>query len=324
MIDYTRLYAALAQRGLQAWLDRLPEQLTKTRTLSRHGDFNKWQAVLHLLPRIKASSIDLTADSVRIGGDGDCDEAMRQDIERALRQLHPWRKGPYTVHGIQIDSEWRSDLKWRRLRDYIQPLTGRTVLDVGSGNGYHCWRMSGAGADLVIGIDPTALSIVQFNAIRHFSGEPPVYVLPLGIEDMPPGLGAFDSVFSMGVLYHRRSPIDHLLELRGLLRSGGELILETLVIDGALGQVLVPEDRYAQMPNVWFIPSCPTLMAWMKRCAYRNVRLIDSVRTLPEEQRSTDWMSFQSLTDFLDPENPELTREGLPAPRRAILLAHAP
>ena len=56
----------------------------------------------------------------------------------------------------------------------------------------------------------------------------------------------------MGVLYHRRSPIDHLLELKGCLQTGGELVLETLVIDGGLGEVLVPENRYAKMRNVWF------------------------------------------------------------------------
>jgi tRNA (mo5U34)-methyltransferase len=35
-------------------------------------------------------------------------------------------------------------------------------------------------------------------------------------------------------------------------------------------------------------------------------------------------MRFQSLPDFLDPNNPELTLEGLPAPRRAIFLAESP
>ena len=133
------------------------------------------------------------------------------------------------------------------------------MLDVGCGNGYHCWRMLGAGARAVIGIDPTLLSVMQFQAIQRLTGNANIFVLPLGIEDMPYGLKAFDTVFSMGVLYHRRSPIDHLLELRDSLRPGGELVLETLVIDGKLGDTLVPQQRYAKMRNVWFIPSCETL-----------------------------------------------------------------
>ena len=95
------------------------------------------------------------------------------------------------------------------------------------------------------------------------------------------------------------------------------------MIDAPPGQVLVPEDRYARMRNVWFIPSCLTLESWLKRCGYHNIRVIDVGRTMVSEQRSTEWMRFQSLADSLAPGNPELTVEGLPAPRRAIFLAQA-
>jgi len=141
---------------------------------------------------------------------------------------------------------------------------------------------------------------------------------------LPADLQSFDTVFSMGVFYHRRSPMDHLSELRGHLRNGGELVLETLVIDGPNGQVLVPENRYAKMRNVWFIPSCLTLESWLKRCTFKNIRLIDVTRTTTDEQRRTDWMHHDSLTDQLNPQNPALTAEGLPAPQRAIFLAEAP
>jgi tRNA (mo5U34)-methyltransferase len=319
---YSGLFSASGWPQLRTWLGRLPNQLETAFGSERHGDWPVWQAALDGLPRIEASEVDLNVDAIFIGGE--CGEEQRNRIENLLRRLHPWRKGPYTIHGIHIDTEWRSDLKWRRLKDYIQPLAGRTVLDVGCGNGYHAWRMVGCGAELVIGIDPTLLSVAQFMAVKHFAGDFPVYVLPLGIEDVPPNLRVFDTVFSMGVLYHRRSPFDHLLELKGCLRSGGELVLETLVIEGDRGKVLVPEDRYAQMRNVWFIPSCSTLLSWLRRCGYRKVRVVDVTKTTTEEQRSTDWMRFQSLSDFLDPGNPQLTIEGLPAPVRAVFIAESP
>ncbi|WP_414675488.1 tRNA 5-methoxyuridine(34)/uridine 5-oxyacetic acid(34) synthase CmoB [Methylocaldum sp.] len=320
--DYSGLFSESRRPELRPWLQRLPTQLGAAFGSERHGDWPVWQATLDSLPGIKASEVDLDADSILIGGG--CGEDERGRIETLLRRLHPWRKGPYTIHGIHIDTEWRSNLKWHRLENHIQPLDGRTVLDVGCGNGYHAWRMIGCGAGLVIGIDPTLLSVAQFLAVKHFAGDFPVYVLPLGIEDILPNLRAFDTVFSMGVLYHRRSPFDHLLELKGCLRSGGELVLETLVIEGESGRTLVPEDRYARMRNVWFIPSCPTLLSWLKRCGYRNGRVVDVTRTTTNEQRSTDWMRFQSLPDFLDPVNPELTVEGLPAPVRAVFIAESP
>jgi tRNA (mo5U34)-methyltransferase len=185
--------------------------------------------------------------------------------------------------------------------------------------------MLGAGAKRVVGIDPMLLNVMQFQLIKQFyDNNAPIDLLPLGIEAIPANLHCFDSVFSMGVLYHRRSPIDHLFELRDCLKSGGELILETLVIDGELGDTLLPVDRYAQMRNVWFLPSCNTLISWLNRCGFKNTRVVDITTTTTQEQRTTDWMRFHSLKDFLNAENPTLTCEGLPAPKRAIIIANAP
>jgi tRNA (mo5U34)-methyltransferase len=210
---------------------------------------------------------------------------------------------------------------------HISPLDDRLVLDVGCGNGYHCWRMAEAGARRVVGIDPTALFLAQFLAVRRLMQPMAarlverVWMLPLGIEAMPSALGRFDTVFSMGVLYHRRSPIDHLLELRGALRPGGQLVLETLVVDGDASRTLVPEGRYAKMRNVWFIPSTAMLENWLRRCGYRDIRTVDVTPTTIAEQRSTEWMTFESLADFLDPADTRLTIEGHPAPQRAVLVA---
>lgn len=307
---------------LAEWERQWPAFVERACAADRHGDFPRWQAVVDALPAIPPERVELNAARVTIAGA--CDPARRAEIETLLRRLHPWRKGPFDVHGVVIDSEWRSDLKWARLAPYIAPLAGRRVLDVGCGNGYYLWRMLGQGARWVLGIDPTLLFVMQFRAISRFAGEHPLEILPCGIEDLPPKLGAFDTVFSMGVLYHRRSPLDHLLELKDCLQPGGELVLETLVVDGEEGHVLVPEDRYARMRNVWFIPAPATLETWLKRCGYRDIRLVDVSRTTSDEQRATDWMRFQSLADFLDPADPEKTCEGYPAPTRAIFVAEVP
>ncbi|WP_432744008.1 tRNA 5-methoxyuridine(34)/uridine 5-oxyacetic acid(34) synthase CmoB [Methylobacter sp. G7] len=334
MIDYQPLYDALIDAKAEAWAKMLPQQLEQGLDQSKHGDLAQWQALVDSVPHIPTAHRVLDADAVQIGrsdelpdeycgGDFSRPGRLKSPLQSQLKALRPWRKGPYNLFGIDIDTEWRSDWKWDRLKDHIAPLEHRLVLDVGCGNGYHCWRMLGAGAKMVVGIDPMLLNVMQFHLVRKLYGEAPVYVLPLGIEDLPYGLKAFDTVFSMGVLYHRRSPIDHLLELRDCLKSGGELVLETLVIDGGLGEVLLPEDRYARMRNVWFLPSCDTLISWLKRCGFKNIRLVDVTVTSIEEQRTTEWMTFHSLKDFLDAETPQLTSEGLPAPKRAIVIANS-
>lgn len=324
MIDYTNLYAQMAETPLLSWLDRLPDQVAAALADSQHGRLPEWRTVLNNLPDVTPSQLNLK-DGVFVGRPHELAPETFAQMERLLRQLHPWRKGPFHLFGLHIDTEWRSDWKWDRLKDGIAPLDGRLVLDVGCGNGYHCWRMAGSGARLVIGLDPYLLYVAQYQAIRHFIGAAvPAYVLPLGVETLPQNLAAFDTVFSMGVLYHRRSPLDHLLTLRHALRAGGELVLETLVIEGELGQVLLPENRYARMGNVWFIPSVPTLLSWLRKCGFQQEKLLDVTPTTSEEQRATAWMTFNSLPDFLDPENPNHTIEGHPAPRRALVTALRP
>lgn len=321
MIDYTPFYDSLADTQLASWLATLPTQIAAALADEQHGNLLHWQNAIAQLPTLTPTQIELQSAVSVIG---EIDEATRAHLVALLQQLHPWRKGPYTLYGIDIDTEWHSDWKWDRLAGAIAPLAGRRVLDVGCGNGYHAWRMAGAGASQVIGLDPFLLYVAQYGAIRHFIPAPPVTVLPLGIEQLPADLHAFDTIFSMGVFYHRRSPFDHLLQLREALRSGGQLVLETLVIDEQEGQLLVPEGRYAQMRNVWFIPSCQLLASWLKKMQFRHIELIDVTVTSAEEQRQTAWMRFHSLSDFLDPHDSTRTIEGYPAPRRAIFTATAP
>jgi len=324
MIDYQPLYQALLDAKADDWANQLPEQLLNALSQNRHGTLSQWQAMIADLPTFDTSHRLLDTDTVQIGRASDLSINSQILFESQLKTLLPWRKGPYDLFGVHIDTEWRSDWKWNRLKEHISPLQQRMVLDVGCGNGYHCWRMLGAGARMVIGVDPLLLNVMQFQLIRKLYGEAPIYVLPVGIEDIPPEVKAFDTVFSMGVLYHRRSPIDHLLELKACLKPGGELVLETLIIDGGLGETLLPEDRYAKMRNVWFLPSVPTLINWLARCGFNNIRVVDVTVTSAEEQRSTEWMPFHSLKNFLNSDNLDLTCEGLPAPKRAIVIANAP
>ncbi len=314
----------LAEAGLSEWAVALPPTLA---ALHPHGDWSQWQAALDAMPGSSTDVLSLDTGTIQVGGTAA--ETVQETLRDVLMQLHPWRKGPWRLHGVFIDTEWRSDWKWERLAAYIEPLAGRRVLDVGCGNGYYCWRMLGAGADLVIGIDPTQLFFAQFQAVSRLVGDVApgllhrIQLLPLSIEQIPPGPGTFDTVFSMGVLYHRRSPIDHLLALRDCLRPGGELVLETLVVEGNEQTVLMPGERYARMRNVWFLPSPVALSGWLSRAGFRDVRVVDVTVTSIEEQRSTPWMRFQSLSDFLDPADGTRTIEGYPAPCRAIVLAHS-
>lgn len=319
-------YDAIKHTRLAPWLDGFKAGVDARFNDYTHGKIQEWLETLNKLPNITPNAFELQ-DRVSIGDKSQLSQEEQKAFEATLKTFHPWRKGPFNLFGTHIDTEWRSDWKWDRLKPHINSLENKVVLDVGCGNGYHCWRMAANSPKLVLGIDPSQLFLMQFSIVKKYLPELPVHLLPIGLEHLPneiPKQG-FDTIFSMGVLYHRRSPIDHIMHLKKLLKHGGELVLETLVIDGDdvahPDQVLIPESRYAQMNNVWFIPTTQMLTKWMERCNLTDIKVADVNQTSLEEQRATDWMTFQSLNDFLDPNDKNKTIEGYPAPKRAIMVA---
>ncbi|GIR71040.1 MAG: tRNA U34 carboxymethyltransferase [Halieaceae bacterium] len=318
--DWEALSARWQDGPLSEWLVLLPEQFATGLSPARYGDLPRWRDALSALPPLPTADIQLTTS--RVGLSGTVPAETMDALHSALMGLHPWRKGPFELCGLHVDTEWRSDWKWDRLEDAIAPLEGRRVLDVGCGNGYHCWRMLGAGAAEVIGIDPTPLFILQFKAVQHYLQQSGIHVLPMTLEAMPEHLPVFDTVFSMGVLYHRRDPMAHLMSLKHKLAPGGQLVLETLVIEGDDDALLKPNGRYARMGNVWHLPSPSLAARWLKQAGFNQIEIVDVGDTSLEEQRRTPWMTFHSLEEFLEANDPTRTIEGFPAPRRAILTAN--
>ena len=288
-----------------------------------HGDIDRWLACVDALPDLSPRVVDF-GPTITVGRAGDISPAQQRLLHDRLLGLSPWRKGPFALFGVEIDSEWRSDWKWSRVAPHLASLEGRRVLDVGCGNGYYGWRMCRAGAALVVGIDPTPLYVCQYAALLRYLA--PLrdgrlnLVLPTRLETLP-AEAAFDTVFSMGVLYHRRDPAAHLRELHAQLKNGGELVLETLVLAGTPDAVLKPADRYAGMRNVWHVPGLAALAGWLTAAGFRTSRCVDVTATTVDEQRATAWMQQRSLADVLDPTDTLRTIEGLPAPVRAIVIA---
>lgn len=312
-------YESIIGTDLEKHIDGFAASINDWEKSVSSKEVTKWQKQLAQLPTLKNVELKI-ADSVAIVAQEPLLKNELLKTASVLKNFMPWRKGPFDFFSIHIDTEWRSDWKWNRVLPHINDLQGKKVLDVGCGSGYHLFRMHGCGASQVIGIDPTALFFYQFHCFKQYLDELNIQFLPIGIEAMP-ATGYFDSVFSMGVLYHRPDPIKFLRELKAQLAQNGQLVLETLVIDGDENCVLVPTDRYAQMRNVWFIPSVRALSLWMKRVGFVDIKCVDIDNTSVEEQRATQWMQSHSLVDFLDPLDSTKTIEGYPAPKRAVIVA---
>ncbi len=326
MIDPDQIRSVLHGTDFQDCTDYLVNTSLDILKSRPHGDRQKWLQQISLLPDIEKGQVELDRSAITASPRRDLDDETKDSLRSKLMALHPWRKGPFNLFGVEIDAEWRSNLKWARIMDKIAPVKDRSILDVGCGNGYYLWRMQGAGARLAVGIDPTQLFLAQFIAVNRYLKSDRIVMLPLRSEELfakhcQPRKIVFDTVFSMGIYYHRRYPLDHLSELYRFLRPGGQLVLETLVFDGDFQDQSRLDRRYAKMRNVWCIPTVSNLRKQLLGCGFQNPQLIDLTKTSEFEQRRTPWMTFESLADFLDPTNPDLTIEGYPAPLRACVIA---
>lgn len=317
-------------KGFLLWLKNTPDWFYQISDKNRYAHAPFYYDIVQKLP-----NLTMRADINRavISAIGDIDKNDVNKIQALLQKLMPWRKGGFYIgadiddtsifkgapyHGVYINSEWRSDIKWQRIASHLH-LKDKRVLDVGGSLGYHAFRMKGAGASQVFIIEPSCLFYHQYLALQKFLRIDDIHFLPTVLENLAPTY-AFDYVFSMGVLYHRASPFEHLAQLKSQLKKGAKLILETLVIDGDENSVLVPKNRYAKMNNVYFLPSVQALIVWLQKAGFADVCVLDVSATTNIEQRKTAFMDFESLDDFIKDGR---TVEGYPAPVRAVLMATA-
>ena len=242
-----------------------------------------------------------------------------KNIYQTAKLMHPWRKGPFQISETFIDSEWKSNLKYDLLRPHFN-LKDKIVGDIGCNNGYYLFKMMEDKPKSLIGFDPSAVTYCQFKFLEHFIQSGITYEL-LGIEHVEFYEHKFDTLFCLGVLYHRADPIGMLKSLFKGLNQGGELILATFMIDGEEDVCLTPRDRYSKMGNIYFIPTVSALKNWCYRAGFREIEVLAIVKTEQEEQRKTEWIETQSLDDFLDKNDQNKTVEGYPAPKRVYIKA---
>ena len=293
-------------------------EISKQAYQVNNGNIPKWSKAIDAIDALPKGKVALKKPYISINQD----PIDSKSLIVALQKLTPWRKGPFMINDLVLESEWDGDMKWQRITKHIKPLINKRVLDVGAGNGYFTLRMAMKGAKRALGIEPFLLFNYQFRAIKTIIESPlNALLLPVRLEQMPK-IAIFDTVFSMGVLYHQRDHMAHLSLLHDMMAPDAELVLETLVVESPDDFVLVPKGRYAQMRNVYNLPSIKTLKSWLIDSNFKNIRVVDVNKTTTEEQRKTSWIGENgaSLKDFLDPLDDSLTIEGYPATTRATVL----
>ncbi len=281
--------------------------------------FLRYREPCNFLSSFKAEYINCDSDIVTIGRTEEIEDKDRKSIKEKLRAFMPWRKGPLSIFGIDIDAEWRSERKWQRLLPVLPSLKGKVIADIGCNNGYYMFRMASFGPKLVLGFEPSMQHYYCFQSLNNMAGLTNLHIDLLGVEHIGLFPNTFDVIFLMGIIYHRASPIDVLKDIYTALKPGGTLILESQAIPGDEPIALFPEKTYAKVPGTYFVPTGRCLQHWLQRAGFQAVDLFCSHPMSDAEQRKTEWMVFESYKDFIDPKNNSLTIEGYPAPCRVFL-----
>lgn len=279
-----------------------------------------WYLQLQKAYKIEKSNLKIDyGDWFSVGSRADLSDDEYELIIETAKKLIPWRKGPFKIFGLEIDSEWQSNIKYNLIRPYFD-LKDKIVADIGCNNGYYMFRMLEDKPKRLVGFDPSPLTLHQFEFINHFVKSNIIYEM-LGVEHLEAYSHKFDFIFMLGVLYHRADPIGTLKSLSRGLNSKGEIIIDTFMIDGDEELCLTPNKRYSKIPNIYFIPTIPALKNWLLRAGFENIEVIATTITSIEEQRKTIWSFDESLDDFLDKNDKTKTVEGYPAPKRVYVKA---
>lgn len=315
--EYLDLLPSARRQELSALQARNEARLTS----SKKG-FLSYRLPYESVKHLRAGSLDLGGDVVRIGSPNDITADEQQRVRQVLRGFMPWRKGPFRVFGIDIDAEWQSFRKWDRLAPFLPDLEGKIIADIGANNGYYMFRLAHHKPAAVIGFEPYHHHYFTFRTLNSFAACPNLHMELMGVEHIPLYPQCFDLILALGIIYHRISPVEMLKDLRQGLKEGGTVIIESQAIPGEESVALFPEERYAKVPGTYFVPTATCLANWMKRAGFAGVEIFCRHPMSSDEQRRTDWMVFESYDDFIDPENPALTVEGYPAPLRVFVKGH--
>ncbi|HEF7702232.1 tRNA 5-methoxyuridine(34)/uridine 5-oxyacetic acid(34) synthase CmoB [Campylobacter jejuni] len=242
----------------------------------------------------------------------------KDEILVITKELKPWRKGPFKIDDLFIDTEWQSFIKFNILKPFMNEISQKCVADIGCNNGYYMFKMLEFNPAKLIGFDPSIKYRLQFELINALAKTPIEYEL-LGVEDLPSYGLKFDVIFCLGVIYHRSDPIKMLKDLKAGLNKNGVVFLDTMYIEDEREIALVPNKTYSKIPNIYFVPSISALKNWCERAGFKEFEVLATKKTDENEQRKTEWIDSFSLENFLDPKDKNLTIEGYEAPKRVYV-----
>lgn len=257
-------------------------------------------------------------DAITIGTAAELNRDEQKKLSQHCHRFKPWKKGPWSLFGIDIDAEWRSNLKWQRLK--LNNLHGKKIADLGCHNGYFMFKLTTLNPSLVVGFEPNPRCYFNFHFLQRYAQIANIYFEPFGVAHLDNYPAYFDLVLCLGILYHHTDPIAILRHIHHSLAKGGRVIIDCQGINTASPMLLLPARRYAGATGIWYLPSPAALTHWLQRTNFHHLDFFYQDYLSPDEQRRTAWADIPSLADFINHKQ-HTTIEGYPAPWRMYVTA---
>jgi tRNA (mo5U34)-methyltransferase len=201
-------------------------------------------------------------------------DALREEVDR-IRWFHTMELRPGLVTpGLEPDTPRKLD--WIRL----PALAGRTVLDVGTWDGFFAFEAERRGASRVVATDHHAWNAPGWGdagfRCAHGALGSSVEAQDVDVLDhTPERVGTFDVVLFLGVLYHMRHP---LLALERMAAVTNELlIVETHVESLPARRPLAAFYPGAELDgddSNWWGPNVAAVEAMLRAAGFSRVELV--------------------------------------------------
>jgi tRNA (mo5U34)-methyltransferase len=242
------------------------------------------------------------------------------EIRRQVDEIPYWWHSMDVGHGIVTPG-----LKWGGGRDVMEAelgrqhlpadMSGKTVLDIGSYDGYYAFEAERRGAARVLALDHFAwlnhlgpgsdsvdLSLQYlkpdglpapgattpgkrpFDTARELLGSD---VESLVADFMHFGLdrlGSFDIVLYLGVLYHMEEPLRAMRRVAQVTRELAIIESEAIVVSGGEELSLaefVPDRRLNRDPTNWWVPTIRALEGLASAAGFSRTALVDGPTPAP-------------------------------------------
>ncbi len=198
-----------------------------------------------------------------------------EEIKKRVEAFKPWHHIMEIAPGVMTPGKYNPTRLFSFL-ELPQDMRGIRALDVGACDGFYTLEMHRRGAE-VVALDYRERTVSGFSIMEAACGHTFQHINANVYDLANLGLGEFDVVLFLGVLYHLPDPVRALHLIRQVCRR--DFFLETYVEDfgdRAAARYYTGKNLAGDITN-FFAPNPLCVQAWMQDAGFEVTRTIPLV-----------------------------------------------